>query len=184
MWCFANSLDEQKKLVHFSSSPDFFFTYTKCLLFDVFLCVGMTTRLNKARYAELKQNESEETQLRGSLQNKRCHLKTGGGGDLEKSFVPSAVEKAPKIPSSSSIVSIEELTPPFRSLKGRDKGKLVSDFWDNPSLVVAMAHDVISTNELKRFLSIELPNLVTQHLHKNVQVCFLKQLFSCLYCLS
>ena len=144
----------------------------------------MTTRFNKARYAKLKQKESEETQLGGSLQNKRRHLKRGGGGDLEKSFVPSAIEKAPEIPSSSPIVSIEELTPPFRSLNGRDKGKLVFYFWDDPGLAVTKAHDVISMNELKHFSPIELPDLVTQHLHKNVQVCFLKQLFFRLHCLS
>ena len=72
----------------------------------------MTTRFNKARYAELKPKEGEETQPRGSLQSKRRHLKKGGGGDLEKSFVPSAVEKAPEISSSSPTVLIEELTPP------------------------------------------------------------------------
>ena len=87
--------------------------------------------------------------LDGVFKTRGIIWKKGGGGDLEKSFVPSAIEKAPEIPSSSPIVSIEELTPPFRSLNGRDKGKLVFYFWDDPSLAVTKAHDVISMNELK-----------------------------------
>ena len=82
------------------------------MLSDVFLRVWMTTRFNKARYAKLKPKECEETQPGGSLQSKRRHLKKGGGGDLEKSFVPSAVEKAPEITSSSPTVLIKEQTPP------------------------------------------------------------------------
>ena len=109
-------------------------------------------------------------------------MKNGGGGDLEKSFFPSTVKKASEIPSSSPTVSIEELTPPFRSLKGHDKGKLVSDFWDDLGLAIAKAHNVISMNELKGFSSIESPDLVAQHLHKNVQVYLLKQLPSYLHC--
>ena len=87
-------------------------------------------------------------------------MKNGGGGDLEKSFFPSTVKKAPEIPSSSPTVSIEELTPPFRSLKGHDKGKLVSDFWDDPGLDVSKAQDMISTDKLKHFSSIESLDLV------------------------
>ena len=67
------------------------------MLFDVFLYVGMTARFNKARYVELKQKESEETQPGWSLQNKRHRLKKGGGGDLEKSFFPSVVKNALQI---------------------------------------------------------------------------------------
>ena len=109
-------------------------------------------------------------------------MKNGGGGDLEKSFFPSTVKKASEIPSSSPTVSIEELTPPFRFVKGHDKGKLVSDFWDDLGLAIAKAHGMISMNELKGFSSIESPDLVAQHLHKNVQVYLLKQLPSYLHC--
>ncbi|KAL4638533.1 hypothetical protein ACB092_03G153600 [Castanea dentata] len=48
----------------------------------------------------------------------------------------------------------------------QNKGKSVSNFWNDPSLAVARAHDVISTAELGRFSSIESHDLITQHLQK------------------
>lgn len=48
--------------------------------------------------------------------------------------------------------------------------KFVSSFWDDPRLAVAEAHDVILMDELKHLSSIESHNLVTQHLHKSVQI--------------
>ena len=130
----------------------------------------MTTRFNKARYTELKKKEGEEAQPGGSLQSKRRRLKKGV--DSKKSFVPSAVQKVSEVLPSSPIVSIEELTPSLRSFKGRDKGKSISDFQNDLGLAMAKAHDVISTDELGSFSSIESHDLVTQHLHKNVQVHF------------
>ena len=79
------------------------------MFFDVFRHVGMTTRFNKARYAELKQKEGEEAQPRGSLNSKRRRLKKGG--DLEKPPIPFAIHKVFEVLSSSPTVSVDELTP-------------------------------------------------------------------------
>lgn len=92
------------------------------------------------------------------------------GGDLDKSSASPIVPKVPETLLPSLIVSIEELSPPFRSSKGKNKGKFVSNFWDNPRLAVAKAHNVILMHELKCLSSIESHDLVTQHLHKSVQV--------------
>ena len=143
-----------------------------CLFSDVFHYVGMTTRFNKARYAELKQKEGEEAQPRGSLQSKRRRLKKGG--DLEKPPIPFVVHKVFEVLPSSPTVSVEEVTPSLRPFKGRDKGKSVSDFWNDLGLVVARAHDVISTNELGHFSSIESHDLITQHFQKNVPSSILR----------
>nr|POF06480.1 hypothetical protein CFP56_27892 [Quercus suber] len=128
----------------------------------------MTTRFNKARYAKLKQKVGEEAQPGGSLQSKRRCLKKCG--DSEKPPIPSAVQKVSEVLSSFPTMSIEELTPSFRSFKGRDKGKSVFDFWNDLGWAVARAHDVISTDKLGYFSSIESRDLFTQRLQKNVQL--------------
>jgi len=58
-------------------------------------------------------------------------------------------------------VFFEELTHSLRSFKGRDKAKSIFDFWNDPSLAVARADDVISTDKLRHFSSIESHDLVT-----------------------
>ena len=76
---------------------------------DVFHYIGMTTRFNKARYAELKQKEGEEAQPGGSLQSKRQCLKKGG--DSKKPSISFIVQKVFEVLPSALTISIEELTP-------------------------------------------------------------------------
>ncbi|KAK7844561.1 hypothetical protein CFP56_010768 [Quercus suber] len=74
--------------------------------------------------------------------SKRCHLKKGG--DSEKSSVPFVVQKVSEVPSSSPTFSIEELTTSLWSFKAQDKGKFVSDLWNDPGLAMAKAHYILA----------------------------------------
>nr|POE96083.1 hypothetical protein CFP56_23453 [Quercus suber] len=105
---------------------------------EVFFHLTVKARLHlKSRYKD---------RLKRVL-SKRCHLKKGG--DSEKSSVPFVVQKVSEVPSSSPTFSIEELTTSLWSFKAQDKGKFVSDLWNDPGLAMAKAHYVISTDELE-----------------------------------
>ncbi|XP_075668133.1 uncharacterized protein LOC142638028 [Castanea sativa] len=59
-------------------------------------------------------------------------------------------------------------TPPTTCSKG--KGKVGKNVWEDPTIALGQAHNVIINDELKGLSSIPSHELVSRHIHKLVQV--------------
>ena len=74
---------------------------------------------------------------------------------------------APPSPTPSSEVTAA--TPPLSHARG--KSKVGMSVWDDPATTLGRAHNVIANDELKGLSSTPSHELVSQHIHKLVQVC-------------
>ena len=62
------------------------------------------------------------------------------------------------------------VTPPTTHSKG--KSKIGKSVWEDPTTALGRAHDVIMDEELKGLASIPYHELVSNHIHKLVQVFY------------
>lgn len=74
--------------------------------------------------------------------------------------------------TASPTASVEEITPRLNRAHGGDKGKskVDSSFWNDVSIAMGRAHNVVTPKELKGLNSVPSHELVSSHIYKLVQV--------------
>nr|POE84221.1 hypothetical protein CFP56_57785 [Quercus suber] len=88
-------------------------------------------------------------------------------GDEKVDAIPSStINVAPPSPTPSLEVTV--VTTPKTRPKG--KSKIGQSVWDDPATALGRAHNVITNDKLKSLSSIPSHKLVSQHIHKLVQV--------------
>ena len=133
----------------------------------------MTTKFNKDMYAKMRSKKDEPL---SNIRKKTVHV-TGKGTSVTPSasvtpifFITETTRMA------SPTASIEELPNPIFKrprLSNKEKEKVdsrSSTIWDDESLAVDKAHDVMTAEDLKVFSGVPFNNVVTHHIHKLVQV--------------
>lgn len=84
--------------------------------------------------------------------------------------------------SASSALSMEELAPPLKKRKteGKGKEKVGSSIWANAGVAMARANNFLTPEEMREISSIPSHEMVSEHVHKLVQVftfCFYSYCF-------
>ena len=74
--------------------------------------------------------------------------------------------------ATSPAAFVEEITPRLKKAHGSDKGKskVDSNIWDDATIAMGRAHNVVTLEELKGLNSIPSHELVSRHVHKLIQV--------------
>ena len=167
MSCATVRLREKKVNVDFVSTSFFFFFFNKCLLL-----AEMTTKFNNDMYVKMRSKKEEP--LSNIRKKTVCIIEKGPFSTLFVSVTP-IVSVTETTRTDSPTTSVEELpTPVKRScLSNKEKEKVdsrSSTVWDDESLVVDRAHEVVTAEDLKAFSGVPFNNVVTRHVHKLVQV--------------
>ena len=138
---------------------------------DKFLSfVEMVTRQSKYKYACLRSMKSEPL---SSLAPDAKRRKLGEGKFEGPTFLALFQAFVSPTPSTEVVAAIPSsvVTPPVTCSKG--KGKVGKSVWKDLGTAVGRAHNVITDEELKGLSSIPSHELVSHHIHKLVQVCYL-----------
>ena len=136
-----------------------------------FLLAEMTTKFNKDMYAKMRSKKDEPL---SNLGKKTVRVTGKGPASIPLSIVPSIASETTR--TASPTVSIEEIpTPgskrPRVSGKGKEKtGTRSSTIWDDESLAVERAHEVVTSSDLKALSDLSLNDVASRHVHKLVQV--------------
>ena len=161
--------------LHTLTSPFSFLHYS--FIIYLFCFANMATCFNQDKYAQAKGKKNEPLLKLSSPPLKKP--KAGGSSGI----IISSPVCTPLQPSPA--VSIEELSSPPQTWKGKEKkGESV---WTNPATTLGQYHNVISDDELKALSSVPSYELVSRHMHKLVQVSFSQifpshtYVFVCLY---
>ena len=121
----------------------------------------MATRYSKDKYACIK-NLKNKHLADLTLDSKKRKL---SDKKADTSTLPP-VHTTP--PSPTSLLEVTAATPPV--IHGKGKSKVGMSVWDDPTTTLGRAHNVITNDELKGLSSILSHKLVSQHIHKLVQV--------------
>ena len=129
----------------------------------------MTTKFNQDMYAKIRSNKNEPLSNLGK--RTVCVVEKGVS-------VTPAAPGTETMRIASLAISVEEITPirkkPRVANKGKEKADLrLSSIWDDAESIVARAHEVITTEDLKVFSSTPPNKIVGRHIHKLVQVMYL-----------
>ena len=153
----------KEKNMHGLSSLLFilFFIFKKLILLPDLLFAKMATRYSKDKYALVKGLKNEPlSQL--TFDSKKCKLSEGKGETTTPSSIFGTL--------SSPTCSLEMITfsPPTTHSMGKCKaGKSI---WEDPTIALGRAHNVITDDELRGLSFILSHELVSHHVHKLVQV--------------
>nr|POE53086.1 hypothetical protein CFP56_59325 [Quercus suber]POE67876.1 hypothetical protein CFP56_75722 [Quercus suber] len=121
----------------------------------------MATRYNKDKYACIKNLKSEPLANLTSDSKKRKLSEE----KADTSILP-LIQTAPSFPTP--LVEVTAATPPLTRARG--KTKVGMSVWDDLATVLGRAQNVITSDKLKGLSSILSHELVSQHIHKLVQV--------------
>nr|POE55394.1 hypothetical protein CFP56_58049 [Quercus suber] len=121
----------------------------------------MAIGYSKDKYARIKNLKNEP------LANLISDLKKRKLSDekADTSVLPP-VQTAPSSPTSS----LEVIAATLPLTRARGKTKVEMSVWDDPAIALGRAHNVITNDELKGLSSIPSHELVSQHIHKLVQI--------------
>ena len=131
----------------------------------------MTTKFNKDMYAKMRSKKDEPL---SNLGKKAVRVTGKGPASMPLSIVPSIASETTRI--ASPTVSIEEIpTPGFKRPRVVGKGKEKTDtrsstIWDDESLAIERAHEVVTLADLKALSDMSLNDVASRHVHKLVQV--------------
>ena len=122
----------------------------------------MAPKYSKDKYAHIKNLKNEP------LANLTFDLKKRKLSDekVDTNVLPP-VHTAPPSPTPS--LEVIAVTPPLTRAKGKDKVGM--SVWDDLAIALGCAQNVITNDELKSLLSVPSHELISQHIHKLVQVC-------------
>ena len=132
----------------------------------------MTTKFNQELYAQIKVKKNEPL---SSIDQRRVRV-------VMKEKEKEVTEKASSIlaPVKGQAVfpaiSIEEIIPPSKKCQTGDKGKekIGASIWANTRIALALANEVVTPKEIKDISSVPSHEMVSRHVHKLVQVIFLR----------
>ena len=137
-----------------------------------FFCAEMMTKFNKDMYAKIKGKKNEPL---SSIGQRRLKIV-----DKEKENEKETVERGSSTPTldegraTSPTLSIEEVVLLAKRRKTGDKGKekLGSNVWDNVGAAMAKANELLTLEEMREISNMPSHEMVSQHVHKLVQVIF------------
>ena len=121
----------------------------------------MVTRYGKDKYARIKDLKNEPL-AKLTFDSKKRKF---GNEKVDAALSPT-VNVAPPSPTPS--LEVTAITPSLTRSKG--KSKIGISVWDDPATALGCAHNVITNDELKGLSSIPSHELISQHIHKLVQV--------------
>ena len=130
----------------------------------------MTTRFNKDMYAKMRSKKDEPL---ANIGKKGVRI-TGKGPS-----VPLATDATPiasrveNIQTASPATLVKEIPTPSskrQRLSGKEKEKMGLSVWDDEGVAVERAHGVMNAEDLKVFSGVPLNIVVSQHMHRIVQV--------------
>ena len=131
----------------------------------------MTTKFNKDMYAKMRSKKDEPL---SNLGKKTVRVTGKGPAAIPLSIVPSVASETTR--AASPTASIEEI-PTSGSKRPRVTGKgkgnadtRSSTIWDDESLAVDRAHEVVTSADLKALSGLSLNDVASRHVHKLVQV--------------
>ena len=131
----------------------------------------MTTKFNKDMYAKMRSKKDEPL---SNLGKKVVRVTGKGPAAIPLSIVPSIASETTR--TASPTASIEEIpTPGSKRPRVAGKGKEKTDtrsstIWDDESLAVEKAHEVVTSADLKALFDLSLNDVASRHVHKLVQV--------------
>ena len=138
-----------------------------------FLLAEMTTKFNKDMYAKMRSKKDEPL---SNLGKKAVRVTGKGPASMPLSIVPSIASETTR--TASPTASIEEIPTPGSKRprvagKGKEKEKAdtrSSTIWDDETLPVERAHEVVTPAGLKALSDMSLNDVASRHVHKLVQV--------------
>ena len=123
----------------------------------------MATRYNKDKYAHVKSLKNEPlSQLTPRL--KKCKLDEG----IDETSAPLSLFGT----LSSPTPSLKMMTVKPSTTRSKGKGKVSQNVWKDPTTTFRRAHNVTTDDKLKGLSSIPSHELVSRHIHKQVQVFY------------
>ena len=131
----------------------------------------MTTKFNKDMYAKMRSKKDEPL---SNLGKKAVRVTGKGPASMPLSIVPSIASETTR--TASPTASIEEIpTPGSKRPRVAGKGKEKTDtrsstIWDDETLAVERAHEVVTPADLKALSDMSLNDVASRHVHKLVQV--------------
>ena len=132
----------------------------------------MTTRFNKDMYAKMRSKKDEPL---ANIGKKGVRVTGKGPSVLPSADATPIVSGVESVRVASPATSVEEIPTPSSkrqrvSAKEKEKGKVGSSVWDDEGVAVERAHDVVKAEDLKVFFGVPLNVVVSQHVHRIVQV--------------
>ena len=123
----------------------------------------MATRYSKDKYTRVKSLKNEPlSQLTPG--SKICKLDKG----KDETPTPLSLFGTPSSPTHS--LEMMTFTPPITHSKGN--GKVGKSVWEDLSMALGRAHNVITDDELRGVSSIPSHELVNHHIHKLMQLFY------------
>ena len=134
----------------------------------------MATRYSKDKYAYVKNLKNEPLSLL-TPRSKKHKLDEG------KNETPFPLSLFGTRSSPMPSLEMMTFTPLTTCYKG--KGKVGKSVWEDPTIALGRAHNIITYDELKGLSSIPSLELVSHHIHKLVQVFYVNHPSSIYTCL-
>lgn len=122
----------------------------------------MATRYSKEKYSCIKGLKNEPLSNLAAYSKKRKL-----GEEKDETVALPSIQIASSSPTSS--LEVTAFTSPTTRSKG--KGKAGRSVWDDLTIALGHAHNVITDDELKGLLSISSNELVSRHIHRLVHIC-------------
>ena len=149
-----------KKKVGNLYTPDRFF----------FFFIEIMTKFNKDLYAKMKAKKNKPL---SNIGQRRLKIT-----DKEREKEKESVERGSSTPTldegrvTSPAISIEEVDPPTKKRKTGEKGKekMCSNAWTDARAAMARANELLTPEEMREISSMPSHEIVSQHVHKPVQV--------------
>ena len=158
----------------FLSLPLSFFLF-KNYYYYYYYFTEMTTKFNKDIYAKVKGKKNEPLSNIGQRRLKIVDK------EKEKEKENESIERGSSTPTldegrvASLAISIEEVDPPSKKRKMGDKGKEKVGFniWADAGAAMTRENELLTLEEMREISIVPPMILVSQHVHKLVQVIFL-----------
>ena len=132
----------------------------------------MTSKFSKDMYAKIKAKKNESL---SSIGQKTLRIT-----DKEKEKEKEAAKRGSSTPTldegrtTSPAISIEEVPAPKRQKTGyKGKEKVGSTIWADAEAAMTRANEFLTPEEMKEISLVPSHKMVSQHVHKLVQVIFL-----------
>ena len=138
----------------------------------------MTTKFNQEFYARIKVKKNEplssisQRRLRLTNTEKEKKRETTKKGSFALALDEGRV--------ASPALSVEEISPHHKKCKvsEKGKGKVGANVWADAEMALALANEIVTPDELKEISRAPSHEMANRHVHKLVQVIFLRLLSS------
>ena len=132
----------------------------------------MTTTFNKDMYANMRSKTDEPL---ANIGKKGVRITGKGSSVLPSTDATPIVSGVESLRVASPATSVEEIPTPSSkrqrlSAKEKEKERVGSSVWDDEGVAMERAHNVVKAEDLKVFSGVPLNVVVSQHVHKIVQV--------------